>query len=81
MRRTRMYSYFIVLALPVCKLIYDSAQEDPYNLCIGRPKAIPLSHRYLLGYASCHLFPASEDESERGVNLSTLPLFHVSHPR
>lgn len=46
--------------------------------CTGLPKAITLSHRYLLGYAACHLFPVNEDESERGVNLSTLPLFHVS---
>ena len=76
-----MCSYFIVLALLVCKTIYSSTNRDPYNHCTGLPKAIPLSHRYLLGYAACHLFPASEDESERGVNLSTLPLFHVSHPR
>ena len=45
---------------------------------LGLPKAIPLAHRYLLGYASCHLFPLTEDESKRGINLSTLPLFHVS---
>ena len=44
----------------------------------GLPKAIPLGHRYLLGYAACHLFPPTEDESKCGVNLSTLPLFHVS---
>ncbi|KAL8728551.1 MAG: hypothetical protein Q9181_005308 [Wetmoreana brouardii] len=42
----------------------------------GLPKAIPLAHRYLLGYAACHEFPPSDDEAERGVNLSTLPLFH-----
>ncbi|KAL9583819.1 MAG: hypothetical protein Q9212_002492, partial [Teloschistes hypoglaucus] len=40
------------------------------------PKAIPLTHRYLLGYATCHEFPPGEDMSQQGVNLSTLPLFH-----
>lgn len=45
----------------------------------GLPKPIPLAHRYVLGYAACHLFPQHEDMSARGVNLSTLPLFHVRH--
>ena len=47
------------------------------HMSTGLPKAIPLAHRYLLGYAACHLFPPTEDESKRGINLSTLPLFHV----
>lgn len=48
------------------------------NLLEGLPKAIHLSHRYLLGYATCHSFPPNEDEYSRGINLSTLPLYHVS---
>lgn len=43
----------------------------------GLPKAIPLAHRYVLGYAACHSFPPDKDMSVQGVNLSTLPLFHV----
>lgn len=54
-----------------------NAISEPY-VYAGLPKAIPLAHRYLLGYAACHLFPPAEDESTRGINLSTLPLFHVS---
>ncbi len=46
----------------------------------GLPKAIPLAHRYVLGYAACHEFPVSEDLSLCGYNLSTLPLFHVGPP-
>ncbi|KAL9008338.1 MAG: hypothetical protein Q9180_009514, partial [Flavoplaca navasiana] len=30
----------------------------------------------MLGYAACHEFSESQDESKTGVNLSTLPLFH-----
>lgn len=45
---------------------------------LGLPKPIPLGHRYLLGYAACHLFPEADDESCKGINFSTLPLFHVS---
>ncbi|KAL8994550.1 MAG: hypothetical protein Q9169_005514 [Polycauliona sp. 2 TL-2023] len=58
-------------------------REDDMNVIIlhssgttGLPKAIPLAHRYLLGYAGCHELPDSQDESRTGVNLSTLPLFH-----
>ncbi|KAK0702433.1 hypothetical protein B0T21DRAFT_112500 [Apiosordaria backusii] len=40
----------------------------------GLPKPIPVPHRYLLGYAACHQFPASEAPS--WVNFSTLPLYH-----
>ena len=31
----------------------------------------------MLGYAGCHEFPADEDVSQAGYNLSTLPMFHV----
>ncbi|KAF2818865.1 putative NRPS-like enzyme [Ophiobolus disseminans] len=40
----------------------------------GHPKPIRLAHRYILGYAACHSFPADEDVS--WPNLSTLPLYH-----
>ena len=46
-------------------------------MLLGLPKAIPLAHRYVLGYAACHEFPVTEDLSLGGYNLSTLPLFHV----
>nr|POE77918.1 non-canonical non-ribosomal peptide synthetase fub8 [Quercus suber] len=56
--------------------------EDDRNVIIlhssgttGLPKPIRLSHRYLLGYAGCHAFAPSDDCS--GVNVSTLPLYHV----
>ena len=61
---------------------YDHFDRDiaqTINKDAGLPKAIPLAHRYLLGYAGCHQFPPSQDESKLGLNLSTLPLFHVSH--
>lgn len=45
---------------------------------LGLPKPIHLAHRYLLGYAACHASPEFTDESCTGVNVSTLPLFHVS---
>lgn len=40
----------------------------------GMPKPIRLAHRYLLGYAACHNFPA--DKSNFWTNYSTLPLYH-----
>lgn len=41
----------------------------------GLPKPIPLTHRYLLGYAACHnLRP---EDSVGCTNVSTLPLYHV----
>jgi acyl-CoA synthetase (AMP-forming)/AMP-acid ligase II len=40
----------------------------------GYPKPIYLSHKYVLGYAACHQFNASQTTS--WVNLSTLPLYH-----
>lgn len=58
-------------------------REDDCNVLIlhssgttGLPKAVRLSHRYMLGYAACHELPADKDESASGYNLSTLPLFH-----
>lgn len=63
------------------RLVRCSQGHRLFNILIavgaGLPKAIRLAHRYLLGYAACHLFPPDEDESKRGINLSTLPLFHV----
>ena len=57
---------------------HDSGHPSTADLFVlGLPKAIPLAHRYLLGYAACHLFPPDEDEYSRGINLSTLPLYHV----
>lgn len=57
-------------------------REDDRNVLIlhssgttGLPKPIHLAHRYLLGYAACHLF--SPNEAVDGLNLSTLPLYHV----
>ncbi|KAK0615281.1 hypothetical protein B0T17DRAFT_602326 [Bombardia bombarda] len=40
----------------------------------GLPKPIFMAHRYLLGYASCHQFPA--EQSINWINVSTLPLYH-----
>ncbi|KAL8793052.1 MAG: hypothetical protein Q9195_004363 [Heterodermia aff. obscurata] len=40
----------------------------------GLPKPIPCSHRYLLGYATCHSF--SSNEEAYGLTISTLPIFH-----
>jgi acyl-coenzyme A synthetase/AMP-(fatty) acid ligase len=42
----------------------------------GLPKSICCSHRYLLGYSTCHDFPV-ESEAQ-GMNITTLPLYHVS---
>jgi acyl-CoA synthetase (AMP-forming)/AMP-acid ligase II len=44
----------------------------------GLPKPIRLSHRYLVGYAACHRLSAGEALGR--LNLSTLPLYHVSIP-
>lgn len=41
----------------------------------GLPKPIYQSHRYLLGYTVCH--QRSDHEDIGGLNLSTLPLYHV----
>ena len=45
----------------------------------GLPKPIPCSHRYLLGYATCHSFRSNEEA--HGLTISTLPIFHVSNTR
>lgn len=42
----------------------------------GLPKPIYQPHRYLLSYASCHI--RTEEEDVEALNLSTLPLYHVS---
>jgi len=41
----------------------------------GLPKPVYQSHRYFLGYAACH--QRSDHEDVGGLNLSTLPLYHV----
>ena len=51
-------------------LILDSSVTS------GLPKPIPCSHRYFLGYATCHSF--SSDEEAHGLTISTPPFFHVS---
>ena len=43
----------------------------------GLPKPIPCSHRYFLGYATCHSF--CSDEEAHGLTVSTPPFFHVSN--
>ena len=42
----------------------------------GLPKPIPCSHRYFLGYATCHTF--SSEAVAHGLTISTPPFFHVS---
>ena len=41
----------------------------------GLPKPIYQSHKWLLGFTSCHEFSGEEATS---LSLSTLPLYHVS---
>lgn len=43
----------------------------------GLPKPIPCSHRYFLGYATCHDFKSNR--VARGLTISTMPFFHVSN--
>ena len=45
----------------------------------GLPKAIYHSHRYLLAYTACHDF--SNNREAQALNLTTLPLYHVSFSR
>ena len=66
-----------------CRRTKQYVREDDCDVLIlhssgttGLPKAIRLSHRYMLGYAACHELPTNGDESLHGINLSTLPLFH-----
>lgn len=42
----------------------------------GLPKPIYQSHEYLLGFAAAHAF-TNDDEAQK-LNLSSLPLYHVS---
>ena len=58
--------------------------EDDRNVAIlhssgssGLPKPIYCSHRYFLGFASCHDFRS--DVEAQGLTISTSPFFHVSH--
>jgi acyl-coenzyme A synthetase/AMP-(fatty) acid ligase len=41
----------------------------------GLPKAIFQPHKYLLGYACCHI--RTDEEDIGALNMSTLPLYHV----
>jgi acyl-coenzyme A synthetase/AMP-(fatty) acid ligase len=41
----------------------------------GLPKAIFQPHKYLLGYACCHI--RTDEEDMAALNMSTLPLYHV----
>ncbi|ORY66160.1 uncharacterized protein BCR38DRAFT_511934 [Pseudomassariella vexata] len=45
----------------------------------GLPKPIPCSHRYFLGYATCHTFNSQEEA--HGLTVSTLQFFHVSNEK
>ncbi|KAK1635917.1 hypothetical protein BDP81DRAFT_450746 [Colletotrichum phormii] len=40
----------------------------------GLPKPIPCSHKYFLGYATCHSFASTAEA--HGLTVSTLPFFH-----
>ncbi|GAB1316616.1 hypothetical protein MFIFM68171_06826 [Madurella fahalii] len=55
--------------------------EDDRNVLIlhssgttGLPKAIFQPHKYLLGYACCHI--RTDEEDIGALNMSTLPLYH-----
>ena len=72
----------------ICKPGYFASENDRNVLILhssgttGLPKPIHQSHKWLLCFATCHNF--SSDEEALGVNLSTLPLYHVGvqvHPQ
>jgi hypothetical protein len=65
----------------ICGLNYFVSENDRNVLILhssgttGLPKPIYQSHKYLLGYTVCHQHSQYEDIG--GLNLSTLPLYHV----
>ena len=76
------YEDFLHQKTPVVERC-DLVEETDRNVLIlhssgttGLPKPIYHGHKYLLGYAGCHLL--SDEGVVRGRNLSTLPLYHVS---
>ena len=69
----------------ICAPGYHSDETDRQVIILhssgttGLPKPIYQSHEYLLGFAAAHAF--SSDEEAQHLNLSTLPLYHVSQTR
>ncbi len=65
----------------ICYPGYDGGANDRNVMILhssgttGMPKPIYTSHKYLLSFVTCHAF--SSEESAQGLNLSTLPLYHV----
>jgi acyl-coenzyme A synthetase/AMP-(fatty) acid ligase len=65
----------------VCHEHYHANEKDRNAIILhssgttGLPKAIYQSQEYVLGYAANHCL---SPEEAQGVNVSTLPLFHVS---
>lgn len=68
----------------VCHANYHADEKDRNAIILhssgttGLPKAIYQSQEYVLGYAANHCL---SPEEANGVNVSTLPLFHVSWSR
>lgn len=66
----------------VCKPHYHIDETDRQVIILhssgttGLPKPIHQSHEFLLGFAAAHRF--SNQKDAESVNLSTLPLYHVS---
>jgi acyl-coenzyme A synthetase/AMP-(fatty) acid ligase len=66
----------------ICVPGYHSDEKDRQVIILhssgttGLPKPIYQSHEYLLAFAVAHAF--SSDEEAQHLNLSTLPLYHVS---
>ena len=65
----------------ICQPGYDGGDGDRNVLILhssgttGLPKPIYTSHKYLLSFVTCHAFQS--EDSAQGLNLSTLPLYHV----